>query len=169
MGETPDQIEREIAESRQQLHENFQELEDNVKAAMDWKTQFTRRPGTMLALAVGGGILASAILPSRHTSRRAGTAKSNTDSERNNVIAPPNFSSPAVSRPPSDLRKSFEVMQAALLAVASRQASAFIDTMLPGFQDEFAKAKADRGRGGREFVPESGPDYGSADRGSSNR
>ena len=162
MGETPEQIEREIAESRQQLHENFQELEENVKAAMNWKTQFTRRPGTMLALAVGGGILASAILPSRHTSRRPRTTKASSYPEGKYINGPRNVPSPAVSRPPSDLRKSIEVMQAALLAVASRQASTFIDTMLPGFQEEFAKAKADKGRGGHEFVLESGPPYGSA-------
>jgi hypothetical protein len=123
MGGTPDQIEREIAESRHQLHENFQELEDNVRAAMDWRSQFARRPSTMLVLAAGGGILTSAILPSRSRPR---LNKANSEAVTPSTYGRPSHCGPsAAGSRPSDLRRSFEVMQAALRAVASKQASAF--------------------------------------------
>ena len=53
MGETSDQIERHIQETRNDLGDNFSELEDKVKTAVDWRAQFEERPGTMLALAFG--------------------------------------------------------------------------------------------------------------------
>src|SRR5438067_13203916 len=61
MGETTDQIERQIEQKRNQLNQNFNELEQKVKAAMDWRRQFDERPGTMLAVAFGGGVLLSAM------------------------------------------------------------------------------------------------------------
>ena len=40
MGETSDQIERHIQETRNDLGDNFGELEDKVKTAVDWRAQF---------------------------------------------------------------------------------------------------------------------------------
>jgi hypothetical protein len=71
MGEKSDQIERHIRKTRNDLSENFSELEEKVKSALDWRTQFAERPGTMIALAFGGGVLLSAIFSSRRSSRRA--------------------------------------------------------------------------------------------------
>ena len=69
MGETSDQIERHIQETRNDLGDNLSELQDKVKTAVDWRAQFEERPGTMLALAFGGGIVLSALLPSGRRSR----------------------------------------------------------------------------------------------------
>jgi hypothetical protein len=69
MGETSDQIERHIQETRNDLGDNFGELQDKVKTAVDWRAQFEERPGTMLALAFGGGVILSALLPSGRHSR----------------------------------------------------------------------------------------------------
>ena len=62
MAESSDELERHIQEIRHDLRDNFGELEDKVKSAVDWRAQFEERPGTMLALAFGGGILLSALL-----------------------------------------------------------------------------------------------------------
>lgn len=70
MGERSDQIERDIASTRSELSDNFNELERKVKSAVDWRNQFEERPGTMLALAFGGGMLLSAILPTLPRSRK---------------------------------------------------------------------------------------------------
>src|ERR1700730_14469958 len=69
MGETTGQIERHIQETRDELGENFNELQQKVKTAMDWRAQFEQRPGTLLAVAFGGGVLLSALLPTRHSCR----------------------------------------------------------------------------------------------------
>ena len=44
MGERPDQIQRQIAETRSELSDNFSELQDKVKSAVDWRTQFREHP-----------------------------------------------------------------------------------------------------------------------------
>ena len=70
MGETSDQIERHIQKTRNDLGANFSALEEKVKTAVDWRAQFEERPVTMMALAFGGGVLLSALLPSVRSSRR---------------------------------------------------------------------------------------------------
>ena len=64
MGEKPDQIERHIQHQRSELEENISELEDKVKSAFDWRTQFAERPALMLGAAFIGGAVLSALLPS---------------------------------------------------------------------------------------------------------
>ena len=51
MGEISDQIEQEIREKRNQLGENFTELEQKIKHAVDWRVQFAECPVTLIALA----------------------------------------------------------------------------------------------------------------------
>ena len=65
MGQTTDQITSEIDHSREQLKSNLQELETRVKSAADWRTQFQRHPGRMVAAALVGGVLLSSILGAR--------------------------------------------------------------------------------------------------------
>ena len=67
MGERADQIEREINRTRDDLSGNFHELEQRVKTTFDWRSQFEERPGTMMAIAFGGGVLLSALLPTRRS------------------------------------------------------------------------------------------------------
>ena len=47
MGERTDQIERQIAQTRSELSDNVGELQDKVKSAVDWRTQFQEHPGTL--------------------------------------------------------------------------------------------------------------------------
>ena len=82
MGEKSDQIEQEIREKRNQLGENFSELEQKVKHAVDWRAQFEERPATLIALAFGGGIVLSALLPTRHSRHRSRDSYDD-DSRRN--------------------------------------------------------------------------------------
>jgi hypothetical protein len=123
MGERTDQIERQIAETRGQLGDNLGELQDKVKSAVDWRAQFQQRPGTLLAVAFGGGVILSALVPSNRSRSRGG--------------APSRDSAPSK---PSDLRKNIDAFTGALIGVAVKQASGFLDSLLPGFHQEFAKA-----------------------------
>ena len=65
MGERADEIEAQITRSRSDLSNNLNQLEEKVKGMFDWKMQVRERPIAMLALAFGGGLVASALLPSR--------------------------------------------------------------------------------------------------------
>jgi hypothetical protein len=140
MGETSDQIERHIQETRNDLGDNFSELENKVKTAVDWRAQFQERPGAMLALAFGGGIVLSALFPSGHHSR--GTSYESRKPGTNRDSTPSLQSiTPAVGRP-SETRQTVEALAAALVGIAVNRASRFIDSLLPGFEREFSNAKS---------------------------
>lgn len=123
MGERTDQIERHIAETRSELGDNLGELQDKVKSAFDWRSQFQERPGTLLAVAFGGGVVLSALLPSSKS-----RPKLNSTAHE------------AATSKPSDLTRTVNAFTGALLGVAVKQASGFLDSMLPGFHREFTKA-----------------------------
>jgi hypothetical protein len=141
MGERPDQIERQIAETRSELSDNFSELQDKVKSAVDWRTQFQEHPGTLLAVAFGGGVVLSALLPSSSRRRKAYDSGSISAGGRTHS-APSYDTSSATLGKSSDLRKTIEALTGALLGVAVNQASGFLDSVLPGFHQEFTKARA---------------------------
>jgi hypothetical protein len=62
MGKTADQITSEIDLAREQLEANLHELETRVKSATDWRAQFGKHPGAMVAGALLGGMLLSSML-----------------------------------------------------------------------------------------------------------
>jgi len=141
MGERPDQIERQIAETRSELRDNVGELQDKVKSAVDWRTQFREHPGTLLAVAFGGGVVISALLPSPSRPRKAYDSGPISAGDRTHS-APSYDTSSATPGKSSDLRETIEALTGALLGVAVNQASGFLDSVLPGFHQEFTKARA---------------------------
>jgi len=140
MGEKPDQIERQIAETRSELSDNFSELQDKMRSVVDWRSQFREHPGTLLAVAFGGGVVLAALLPSPRRSRKTYDSSSISAGDHTHT-APSYNSSLANPRKPGDLRKTVEALAGALLGVAAKQASGFLDSFLPGFHEEFTKAR----------------------------
>jgi hypothetical protein len=53
MGETPDEIKREIEQARERIGANLNQLEYRVKEALDWRSQFDRRPWAFVGGAFG--------------------------------------------------------------------------------------------------------------------
>jgi hypothetical protein len=164
MGERSDQIERQIEEKRCELGENFNELEEKVKTAIDWRAQFQERPGTLLALAFGGGVILSALFPPlrSHSSRQSIRSpytplQQQVAPERESSVsnAGSHFRSSTTSaqKRSSQTRDSLEAFSGALVSVAVSRASHFLDKLLPGFQQEFVRARATK-------VPD--PSYSSA-------
>ena len=147
MDETSDQIERHIQETRNDLGDNLNELGDKVKKAVDWRAQFEERPGTMLGLAFGGGIILSALLSS---GRRSRTTYAGAGSPRGrNVWTPSGPSSTPPASKPSETRQGVEALADALVGVAVSRASRFIDSLVPGFEREFSSAKAGKSTSSR--------------------
>jgi hypothetical protein len=116
MGETSYQIERHITERRDDLGDNLDELEEKLRSAMDWRAHVQTRPGTMIALAFGAGVLLSAVLPG--SSRRAAGA----------------------GRP----NETWDALKSALLAVTATKVGGFVDGVLPGFSQELTQARSVR-------------------------
>jgi hypothetical protein len=157
MDERPEQIEQHIRHQRSELEDNFSELEEKVKGAFDWRTQFEERPGVMLGAAFVGGVLLAAILPStssitqRVTSRRRSFADSY-DSYDNRDTA-------AISGNASEDRQSESKAYSAYASPQSRQASEtwgnlknaaiglgvtrltqLVEELVPGFSEHYKKA-----------------------------
>jgi hypothetical protein len=136
MGETTDQIEREIQTTRSNLSENLGELQNRIKGAVDWRTQVSERPGTMLALAFGGGIVLSALLPKgRSRKRDLATMRDGTTSSGDTA-------SVKRASQASEIGDTFSALKAALLGAAITKAGTFVEELLPGFNHEFSKAKS---------------------------
>jgi hypothetical protein len=62
MAKTTDQIASDIAESREDLRLNLQELESRVKSVTDWRGYARKHPGAMAAAALAGGLLLSTLV-----------------------------------------------------------------------------------------------------------
>jgi hypothetical protein len=141
MGEKSDQIERHIQKQRDELADNFSELGNKVKSTVDWRTQFQQRPGTMIGLAVGGGLLLSALLKSSSRSKRKRSL--NERGAPNKEFSQPNIKSDFGSGPQKmKTSDAWENIKGALVAVAATKFGTYLEQVLPGFQDEYTKAKS---------------------------
>ncbi len=145
MGETTNQIEWEIAQKRNELSDNLIELKRKAKAAVDWRSQVGERPGTMLAVAFGGGIVLSALF-----SALRGPAKIHAERSPGNTVkyARPTFqtSAQSPSRPATAARKNLDALGGALLGIVATRTSSMLEGILPGFQSEFERARNPQGQ-----------------------
>jgi hypothetical protein len=142
MGETSDEIVRRIRETRNDLSENIDELQDKVKNAVDWKAQFEQHPGAMLGLAFAGGVLLSAVLPSI----RSSSHRSASYDWENNLESSPAPDSGGHSRKPSRSSPTVDAIKNSLIALAATRLTAFVNDLLPGFEREFSNARSNRGQ-----------------------
>lgn len=62
MGETPDEIKREIELTRERITSNLSQLETRVRTTLDWRTQFDRRPWAFVGSAFGVAFLIGWLL-----------------------------------------------------------------------------------------------------------
>lgn len=65
MSETSSQIESHIRDTRRELSDNLEELEQKVRSVVDWRKQFNAHPAAFLAAAFGAGLLASRVVRRR--------------------------------------------------------------------------------------------------------
>jgi len=139
MVETADQIERHIQRTRDELSQNVNELEVRVKTVLDWRTQTEERPGTMLALAFGCGVLLSALMPSgRRTKRSFGDG----------WTAPQTNGNAKRSIP-------WEALKGALVGIATARLTEFVEELIPGFQHQLSKARQELESSSVDVAPRS--------------
>lgn len=186
MGEKPDQIERHIQHQRSELEDNISELEEKVKSAFDWRTQFAERPALMLGAAFIGGAVVSALLPSASSissklSSRRRTSSSDpwtpyTNRETpytNRETAPLAESHPGSSYSSgysaSKTNETWENLKNAALGMATARISEFIEELVPGFSEHYKKAASGRPATPFSSMPSSGgPSSGGSGSGEKN-
>lgn len=57
MGETPDDIKREIEQARRRLGADLNQLEARVRSAIDWRARFDENPWAWMGGAFGAAFL----------------------------------------------------------------------------------------------------------------
>jgi hypothetical protein len=137
MGERADQIERQINRTRDDLSENFYELEQKVKTTFDWRSQFEERPGTMMAIAFGGGLLLSALLPTRRPRHQRNNGKNYGPSRS---LSGSSSSSPKTNgygRP----SPTVEAITAAVLSLAANRLGGIAGDLLSNLKHELSKSR----------------------------
>jgi hypothetical protein len=139
MGEKTDEIEQHIREQRRELGQNISELQQKVKDTVNWRVQFEQHPMAMLGIALGSGLLLSGILGSRSRTNSASrvTERPTWDSELpvSSVASTPQYVSDDRSS------RSWREIKTALIAVGAMKLGNFIDSVLPGFSDEYSKVR----------------------------
>jgi Protein of unknown function (DUF3618) len=141
MGEKPDQIERHIYETRNELGENISELQEKVKTAVDWRAQFDQRPMLMIGLAFGGGLLLSALLTGRGNSRPSSNKGSHNRRKREARLS--DYGA-ADSHERGEAKSTWDDIGGAVLAVAGSKLGSVIEEVLPGFQEHFKRRRQER-------------------------
>jgi hypothetical protein len=145
MGETTNQIEWEIAQKRNELGDNLIELKQRAKAAVNWHSQVEKRPGTMLAVAFGGGIILSALFSAlRGPAKAYEEPSSGSAGEYNSPTSRASAQSPG--KLASATRKNLDALGGALLGIVATRATSILDGIVPGFQREFERAKNSQGQ-----------------------
>jgi hypothetical protein len=145
MGETTNQIAWEIAQKRNELGDNLIELKQRAKAAVNWRSQVEERPGMMLAVAFGSGIILSALF-----SALRGPAKVHEEPSPSSAGEHNRPTSKASAQSPgkfvSAARKNLDALGGALLGIVANRATSILNGIVPGFQTEFERAKNSQGQ-----------------------
>jgi hypothetical protein len=184
MGEKPDQIERHIKNQRAELSDNISALEEKVKGAFDWRTQFQERPAALMGAAFVGGAILAAVLPSTssvtrrlkssrysdpwspYTNREMGQSSLSVGSAGSSRAYSSNVS--ASSRKSSE---TWDNLKGALMGLAATRVSELVEELVPGFTEHYKKAASGRpvepfstpasGTENSWQKPNGGADYGS--------
>jgi hypothetical protein len=137
MGQTSNQIEQHIQETRNDLSDNFNELEAKVKSAVDWRAQFDERPWALMAVAFSGGLLLSALFPARRSSR---SSRWNPPGDRDTPSAPTRSQS-AYGNDVGAPSATWDALKGALVGIATAKVSDMVEEFVPGFKQELRKAQ----------------------------
>jgi|SRR5665213_1354157 len=139
MGEKTDEIERHIREQRRELGQSIDEMQQKVKDTVHWRTQFEEHPMAMLGLAVGGGLLLSAIVGSRSRTKYVSqlTDRATWDSVPATAVSP----SPAPNGINGKAAEHWNAVKAALIGVAASKLADLIESVVPGFNDEYSRVR----------------------------
>jgi len=103
---------------------------------LDWRRQFEERPLTMLAAALGGGMLLAALIPGGGNGRRPRAyAEASTRSEGRREAE----ARARKTEPESD--GSLDTLKGAFMTVAASRIGGFLGQLLAGYRAETARAK----------------------------
>lgn len=132
MGETINEIERDLAAERVALNRNLGELEQRARDLTDWRRHYRNHPAALLGVALAGGVVLGVIAGGSRASSR----------NREPFVSDPDAPRPR-SRAISRLEQDWHHISDALLGVASAKVMEFVGSLVPGFNDELHRDRRD--------------------------
>jgi hypothetical protein len=135
VGQTTEQIANHIDNTREDLKANVEELGNKVKAVTDWRQQFQKRPGTMIAAALGGGVILAAMLRS---DRRNSAGVSWNGPPASTAGGPP------MTQNKREIFDTWNTIKGALVGVAATKFKGILGDVIPGFKEQLDKAERER-------------------------
>ena len=137
MGETTNQIEAHIEDTRRNLGSNLQELEEKVKSATDWRQHFQTKPMTMIGIAFGGGILLARMLSGskyRGAYRSYATSPGKSESSGKETWS-------GSDHQKSKALETWDNLKGALIGVATTRLKEYVDEVIPGFHEQYQRTE----------------------------
>ena len=125
MGETINQIERDLAAERADLGRNLDALQTKARELTDWKHYYRNHPGQVLAVALAGGVVLGIMAGGKSAPGRRTLASSPNPAE-------PHPRNRALDR----LEQDWHHISDALMGVASAKVMEFVGNLVPGFRDQ---------------------------------
>ncbi len=113
-----DVLEREIADEHEALAENLTVLEGQAKDLVDWRAYVRKSPLTMVGVALGSGLLISAITGSTRSHSRAKSVRTY-DADGHEE--------------PSAAHDAWEIFKGAVIGAAASQLTSYVTNVLPEF------------------------------------
>ena len=128
MGETINQIERDLAAERVDLSRNLGELETRARELTDWRRYYRNNPGKLIGAALAGGVVLGIIA--------GGSSSSSSQEYFAEGSEPLNATTPRPrGRAMSRIEKDWQHISDALMGVASAKVMEFVANMVPGFKE----------------------------------
>jgi len=129
VGESTEQIEREIVAERHELGRNLNELETKAQQLGDWRTHYRNNPKVAIGIAVAGGLVLGAMASRGRSSRLRHSPGA--------IALQP--------RPQSRLSRQIEdtwlTVSDALLGVAAAKVMAVVSSVVPGFSEQVNRSQ----------------------------
>jgi hypothetical protein len=145
--EETDQIEQHIAEEREKLGRNFDEIEKRIQDATDLKAHFDRNISWVLGAAVAGGFLLS--LTMAKSSANAGKTEATAgNTDRQAILKEHNAKIPSYSKRfflphLNRVSETVDDIFTGLVGVFSDKLQSFVADAVPGFQEQYDSLKRD--------------------------
>ena len=136
MAQEHGKLKAHIEAEEDSLKDNFEEIENRVKDALDWRVWYKNNTALALGGAAAGGLLLSLLLP-----RTSSVESRFIDMDEQSAYGEP---PPVRSDSPSRFHRVLDNTAAAVLGVATDKLQDFMSRAIPGFREHYSDAQRRR-------------------------